>query len=88
MEELYNEVRRMYLRMCDRVNLTCPVYDSPITYESDIHHKRGRSIDDYEDDWARELDIPLLIDPRNFLACSRRGHQYIEMNPVAARERG
>jgi hypothetical protein len=88
MQELYKEARHMFLRMCDRVNLTCPVYHSPITYDSDIHHKRGRSMDDYENEEARKMDIPLLIDPQNFLAVSRRGHQYIELHPEEAKEKG
>lgn len=84
MESIYPEVRQMYLRMCDRVNMVCPITHAPITMQSDIHHRAGRSVNTYADDWARIHDIPLLIDPRFFLACTRAGHEYIEKHPEEA----
>lgn len=81
--DLYPEVRKRFLEMCIRVDATCPVKGTHITLDSDIHHKCGRI--GFADDWAREHDIPLLIDPRFFLAVSREGHQWIEEHPGKAR---
>ena len=83
---LYPEARRMFLEMCIRLELKCPITGTDIDMSSDIHHKKGRN--GYADDWARLNDIPLLIDPRYFLAVSRVGHQWIEMNPTKAKQMG
>lgn len=83
---LYPEVRRSFLEMCIRNDFVCPVMGTPITMESQIHHKRGRT--GYADQWARDLDISLLIDVRYFLAVSAEGHKKIEDNPDWAKERG
>lgn len=86
MDELYKEARLMFLKMCDRVNLTCPITGVPIDTRSDVHHKKGRSINSYADQWAKDNDIPLFIDPRFFLGVSRKGHQHIETHPDEARQ--
>ncbi|MCO6358533.1 hypothetical protein [Roseivirga pacifica] len=88
MEELYREVRLYFLKMCYRAGLRCPYTFAPIDIHSDVHHKRGRSITTYADEWAREMDVPLLIDPRHFLGVSRRGHEYIETHPEIAYKKG
>jgi len=53
---------------------------------TDIHHKKGRV--GYADQWARDNDVPLLIDERHWLPVSRVGHMQIEENPVWARKMG
>lgn len=83
---LYPEVRKMFLDMCMRKEAVCPIKGTPITMESDIHHRAKRQ--GYADDWARENNIPLLIDPRFFLAVSREGHQWIELHPKEAKALG
>lgn len=54
----------------------CAVYpDSPATT---VHHIRGRV--GFADLWARENNIPLLLDERFWIACSIKGHKFIEDN--------
>lgn len=62
----------------------CPVF--PAKLVTDIHHKKGRI--GFADEWAKENNIPLLIDTRFFLAVSRKGHEQIENNPIWAKENG
>lgn len=52
----------------------------------DIHHMVGRV--GYADEWARENDVPLLIDERFWLPVSRIAHQRITDNPKWANENG
>jgi len=87
MDELYKEARLMFLQMADRVGIECPVTGVPINLYSDVHHKKGRSINSYADEWAKSEDIPLYIDPRFFLGVSRLGHQHIETHPTEANQR-
>lgn len=88
MDGYYREARKMYLQMCERQDLKCPVTGRSIDMSSDVHHKRGRSINSYADQWAKENDIPIYIDPRFFLGVTRQGHQYIETHPQEARDNG
>jgi len=53
---------------------------------TDIHHMKGRV--GYADQWARDNDVPLLIDERHWLPVSRAGHMRIEENPAWARKMG
>lgn len=54
-----------------------------------IHHKMGREHNAYADDWARDNDIPLLIDVRFFMAVNECHHpKAIHENPEWARENG
>lgn len=85
-ELIWPEVREMFLKMCIRHGLTCPVTGRDIDMSSDIHHKKGR--DGYADQWARDNDISLHIDPRFFLACHRIGHTWIEANREEAMKLG
>lgn len=85
---LYKEVRRLFLLMCIKVEATCPITGRSIDMESDIHHKKGRSATSFADEWAKEREIPLLIDVRHFLAVTREGHDWIELHPAKARELG
>lgn len=64
-------------------NKICPVTGQQTT---EVHHKKGRV--GFADDWARENNIPLLLDVRFFLAVSRKGHRQIEENPEWAKEMG
>lgn len=75
-DALYPIARHDFLRLMIKHDQKCPVTDTDITMESDIHHKMGRI--GYADEWAYENGISLLIDARYFLAVSRVGHQYIE----------
>lgn len=84
--ELYPEVRRRYLDMCIRRGDKCPITDTDISFESDIHHKKGRT--GYADEDMRNKGITLLIDVRYFLAVSRPGHTWIETNPQKAKSLG
>lgn len=83
---LYSWVRLQFLKMLEANQVNCPITGKPITTESDVHHKRGRV--GYADQWARDNDIPLLLDPRFFLGVSREGHEWIESHPKEARELG
>lgn len=73
---LYPLARQMFLEWCIRHDITCPIKGTPITMDSDIHHKKGRI--GYADEEKRRQGISLLTDPEYFLACSREGHQWIE----------
>lgn len=85
--DLYPMARRMFLEMCIKNSIRCPIYDVPITMESDVHHKKGRG-EGFADQWAKDNGINITIDPRYFLAVSRLGHQIIEAHPKWAKERG
>ncbi|MEJ7644263.1 MAG: hypothetical protein WKF87_06690 [Chryseolinea sp.] len=75
---LYPMARQMFLTKMIELEVCCPVWGSPITMESDIHHKRGRV--GYASEAKRQQGISLLIDVDFFLACSRLGHIHIENN--------
>lgn len=80
----YYKIRADFLNaLPDKV---CPVFPDKLV--SDVHHKKGRSPTSYADDWARENNIPLLLDIRFFLAVSRSGHEKIEKNPIWAKKMG
>ena len=64
-------------------NQICPVTKKMAT---EVHHKKGRK--GFADQWARDNNIPLLIDVRFFLGVSRYGHEKIENNPEWAKENG
>ncbi len=51
-----------------------------------IHHMQGRV--GFADEYAREKELPLLIDDRFFLAVCLNGHTYIENNKKWACENG
>lgn len=77
----YLKVRSEFMNQPE--NKVCPITGQLTT---DVHHRAGRV--GYFDDWARENEIPLLIDIRHFIAVSRKGHQQIENNPTWAKEMG
>lgn len=52
----------------------------------DVHHIKGRI--GYVDQWARDNDIPLLIDERFWLPVSRMAHIEITANPEWAVKEG
>ncbi len=75
---------RLKIKFMERPeNKLCPVNGQATT---DVHHMMGRV--GFADDFARENDIPLLLDERFWLAVSRSGHRWIEENPTQAKERG
>ena len=51
-----------------------------------VHHKMGR--DGYADEWARENNIPLVIDPRFFATLCIDCHNKVENNPEWAYKEG
>lgn len=53
---------------------------------SDVHHMKGRV--GYADDWARQNDVPLLLDKRFWLPVSRVGHVKITLESTWALENG
>lgn len=77
----YHKQRLVFLSKPE--NKKCPVFSLPTT---EIHHKQGRK--GYADDWARENNVPLLLDERFWLAVSRTGHRKIEENPTWAKREG
>lgn len=81
LDKKYSILRVEFLSLPE--NQICPVTKLPAT---EVHHVKGRK--GYADDWARENNIPLIIDVRFFLAVSRLGHDKIENNPEWARENG
>lgn len=62
----------------------CAVF--PDQNATTVHHQMGRI--GYADQWARENDIPLLLDERYWLPTSMDGHTKIENNPEWAIENG
>lgn len=77
----YYKIRAEFLS--DTNNQICPITFQKTT---DVHHKKGRK--GFADNWAKENNIPLIIDVRFFLAVSRDGHNKIENNPSWAYENG
>jgi hypothetical protein len=64
----------------------CAVY--PEQMATQIHHKKGRSIDGYADQWAKNNDICLLIDKRFWLPTSDDGHKKITNDSAWAIKNG
>ena len=60
----------------------------PTLKATEIHHKAGRSITAYYDEWAEQRGICLLIDERFFLPVSREGHTEIENRPEWSKRMG
>lgn len=60
----------------------------PTLPATEIHHKAGRSITAYYDEWAEQRGICLLLDERLYLPVSREGHLEIEKRPAWARKMG
>lgn len=77
----YSVARAEFLEK--KENKKCPITNEDAT---EIHHIKGRT--GYADNWARENNVPLLIDKRYFLAVSRKGHRLIEENPEWAKKQG
>lgn len=81
LNKTYSKLKIEFLSLPE--NQICPITKQQTT---DVHHKKGRK--GFADDWARENNIPLIIDIRFFLAVSREGHNKIENNPEWAYENG
>jgi len=80
----YRPIRDEYLRE----NPVCEVHDceNPST---NPHHRMGRDINTFADDWAKENDIPLLCDKRFLMACCTLCHpKRIHENSEWAYEHG
>lgn len=74
--DLYPIIRQKFLEWCMKNDMECPIMGTPITMESEVHHKKGRR--GYADEEKRQQGIPLLIDVDFFLAVSHKGHRWIE----------
>jgi len=68
------------------VGKMCAVY--PDKKATQVHHMYNRSIDDFADDWARENNIPYLLDERFWLPVSEEGHEKITRDSKWAWEQG
>jgi hypothetical protein len=55
---------------------------------TEVHHRAGRGINTYYDEWAKERGINLLLDERFWLPVSREGHTEIEKRPAWAKKMG
>lgn len=53
---------------------------------TDVHHSAGRQ--GYYDEWAKWMDVPLLLDIRFFVPLCRTCHQGVEQNPEWALKNG
>jgi len=84
--ELYPQIKKEFIRMAIKAGATCPRCGKEVDSTFDIHHKAGRI--GYADQWARDLDIPLLLDVRFFLPVDRECHNWIELHPIVAKKRG
>jgi hypothetical protein len=73
----YNAKRKSWIR-----GKKCAVF--PSQNATQVHHMLGRV--GYADEWARENDVPLLLDERFWLPVSDEGHKKITENPVWAWE--
>lgn len=62
----------------------CVVYSERRATE--VHHSKGR--EGYADEWAKDHDVPLLLDERWWTPCSAEGHRYIEKHRKWAEEKG
>lgn len=81
LNKIYSKLRIEFLSLPE--NQICPITKQQTT---DVHHIMKRI--GFADDWARENNIPLIIDVRFFLAVSREGHDKIENNPEWAYKNG
>lgn len=78
----YEYVRNKYLSKPE--NKFCRIFCGKLAVE--VHHVARRV--GYADQFARDNDIPLLIDVRYFMAVSREGHNWIHEDEVRAEKLG
>ena len=77
----YKQLRQEYLSKAE--NRFCFI-DGCNRRANTIEHRRGRV--GYADDWARENDIPLLIDVRFWAPCCLEHNLELERNPELSRK--
>ena len=65
----------------------CAVNDCP-DVATEIHHKKGRSINEFLDEMAAQHDIPLLLDQRTWLPVCHDCHSKITVDSKWAIENG
>lgn len=82
MTAIYSRIAAKFLKRHPK----CAVI--PTLPATEIHHKAGRSITAYYDEYAEQRGICLLIDERLFLPVSREGHNEIELRPEWAKRMG
>jgi len=81
---IYRPLRDTYLKE----HPVCEVHDCERA-TTNLHHKKGREHNIFDDDWARDNDIPLLYDVRYFMACCDLCHpKRIHENPEWAYKHG
>ena len=62
----------------------CVVY--PDQLATTIHHAMGRI--GFADQWARDNNVPLLLDKRHWIPASLEGHTWIETHPEESKKKG
>jgi hypothetical protein len=77
--QIYNRKRKVWIK-----GKKCAVF--PNLLATQVHHMLGRV--GYADEWARENNIPLLLDERFWLPTSDEGHDMITENSAWAWENG
>lgn len=79
---------RIYLVLKDAwlPNKRCAVH--PEKEAGQVHHIISRSVKEFHDDWAKERDVPYLIDIRFWLPVSQEGHAWIHSHPKESKENG
>jgi hypothetical protein len=75
----YSQIKKNWIK-----GKRCAVF--PEKWATDVHHKKGRI--GFADKWARDNNIPLLIDTRFWLPVSREGHIKIGDLQAWAMEQG
>jgi hypothetical protein len=85
-DPLYKMAKDGFIKICIKNEVCCPRCGKEVDSTFDIHHKAGR--EGYADEWARQMGITKLLDVRFFLAVDRECHEWIELNPNAAKARG
>jgi hypothetical protein len=61
---------------------------NPKAKATQVHHMCGRSINDFADEWARENNLPYLLDERFWLPVSDEAHDQITENSAWAWQMG
>jgi hypothetical protein len=62
----------------------CAVF--PTLMAQECHHQKGR--DGFADKWARDNNVPLILDKRFWLPVSVKGHRMITLKPQWALKMG
>lgn len=77
----YSRERKAFLALPE--NRVCKITGLPT---NEVHHAKGRR--GYADQWAKDNDVPLLLDKRFWKAVHHDAHEVIEKNPKWAKKHG